>query len=112
MKLAIFDVDGTLVDSEKLWDISIHQLYERFGSSMSPEVRESTVGGSSEDVIRIVPEHRFNLLAPAHCHGAVLLRNSPPPPAPRRVGVAKCEYPMESASARARGHSRAESLTS
>ena len=54
MKAVLIDMDGTLVDSEKLWDISIHQLYERFGSSMSPEVRESTVGGSSEDVIRIV----------------------------------------------------------
>ncbi len=54
MKAVLFDMDGTLVDSEKLWDISIHQLYARFGSSMSPEVRDSTVGGSAENVIRIV----------------------------------------------------------
>ena len=54
MKAVLFDMDGTLVDSEKLWDKSMHQLYGRFGSTMSPEVRDSTVGGSAEDVIRIV----------------------------------------------------------
>lgn len=47
-------MDGTLVDSEKLWDISMHRLYTRFGSVMTPEVRDATVGGAAEDVIRIV----------------------------------------------------------
>lgn len=54
MKAVLFDMDGTLVDSEKLWDIAMRQLYDEHGSSMSPEVRDSTVGGSAEDVIRIV----------------------------------------------------------
>lgn len=54
MRAVLFDMDGTLVDSEKLWDISIHQLYDRFGTAMSPEVRDLTVGGAAEDVIRIV----------------------------------------------------------
>jgi len=54
MKAVLFDMDGTLVDSEKLWDVSMHQLYDRFGSTMSAQVRDSTVGGSAEDVIRIV----------------------------------------------------------
>lgn len=53
-RAVLFDMDGTLVDSEKLWDISMHALYERFGSHMSEEVRESTVGGSAEQVIHIV----------------------------------------------------------
>ena len=48
MKAVLFDMDGTLVDSEKLWDISMHQLYARFGSVMSPSVRDSTVGGSAD----------------------------------------------------------------
>lgn len=47
-------MDGTLVDSEKLWDISMHRLYDQFGAQMSPEVRRATVGGAAEDVIRIV----------------------------------------------------------
>jgi HAD superfamily hydrolase (TIGR01509 family) len=54
MKAVLFDMDGTLVDSEKLWDVAMHQLYARYGAVMTPEVRELTVGGSAEDVIRIV----------------------------------------------------------
>ena len=54
MKAVLFDMDGTLVDSEKLWDIAMQQLYAKFGGQMTPEVRESTVGGSAESVMRIV----------------------------------------------------------
>ena len=54
MRAVLFDMDGTLVDSEKLWDVAIQQLYERFGGELTPEVRQSTVGGSAEGVMRIV----------------------------------------------------------
>ncbi|HPX37638.1 MAG TPA: HAD family phosphatase [Mycobacterium sp.] len=54
MKAVLFDMDGTLVDSEKLWDIAMQKLYAKFGSEMTPEVRESTVGGSAESVMKIV----------------------------------------------------------
>ena len=54
MRAVLFDMDGTLVDSEKLWDISMHELYARLGGVLSPEVRESTVGGSAESVMAIV----------------------------------------------------------
>ena len=54
MKAVLFDMDGTLVDSEKLWDVAMHQLYAKFDAVLTPEVRESTVGGSAESVIRIV----------------------------------------------------------
>jgi len=47
-------MDGTLVDSEKLWDIAMRELYARHGGVLTAEVRESTVGGSSESVIRLV----------------------------------------------------------
>ena len=39
------DLDGTLVDSEKLWDIAMDALYERLGGVLTPQVRASTVGG-------------------------------------------------------------------
>lgn len=54
MKAVLFDMDGTLVDSEKLWDVSMQELYARFGGVMTPEVRNATVGGSAESVIRLV----------------------------------------------------------
>jgi HAD superfamily hydrolase (TIGR01509 family) len=54
VKAVLFDMDGTLVDSEKLWDVAMRELYSGYGAVMTPEVRESTVGGSAEDVIRIV----------------------------------------------------------
>jgi len=54
MKAVLFDMDGTLVDSEKLWDVSMRELYTRFGGVMTPEVRGATVGGSAESVIKLV----------------------------------------------------------
>jgi len=54
MKAVLFDMHGTLVDSEKLWDVAIARLYDRFGAELTPEVRRSTVGGSAEGVMRIV----------------------------------------------------------
>ncbi|MGV9801044.1 HAD family hydrolase [Mycobacterium sp. NPDC003449] len=54
MRAVLWDMDGTLVDSEKLWDVSMHALYARMGAVLRPEVRESTVGGSSASVMRIV----------------------------------------------------------
>lgn len=54
VKAVLWDMDGTLVDSEKLWDISMEALFERLGGVMTPEVRTSTVGGSAGSVIRIV----------------------------------------------------------
>ena len=47
-------MDGTLVDSEKLWDIAMEALYARLGGVLTPEVRASTVGGCAEDTMRIV----------------------------------------------------------
>lgn len=47
-------MDGTLVDSEKLWDVAINELYRRRGRVLAPEVRDATVGGSADGVMRIV----------------------------------------------------------
>jgi HAD superfamily hydrolase (TIGR01509 family) len=54
LSAVLWDMDGTLVDSEKLWDIAMQALYARLGGVMSPEVRAATVGGSAESVIAMI----------------------------------------------------------
>ena len=54
LQAVLWDMDGTLVDSEKIWDVSIRQLYGLLGGTMSPAVREATVGGSAGSVMRII----------------------------------------------------------
>ncbi|NIH96092.1 haloacid dehalogenase superfamily, subfamily IA, variant 3 with third motif having DD or ED/haloacid dehalogenase superfamily, subfamily IA, variant 1 with third motif having Dx(3-4)D or Dx(3-4)E [Mycolicibacterium fluoranthenivorans] len=51
LSAVLFDMDGTLVDSEKLWDVGMHALYGRMGGVMTEESREATVGGSAESVM-------------------------------------------------------------
>jgi HAD superfamily hydrolase (TIGR01509 family) len=54
LRAVLFDMDGTLVDSEKLWDVSLQALYERLGGVLTAEVRETTVGSSAWGLMRIV----------------------------------------------------------
>lgn len=54
MQAVLWDMDGTLVDSEKLWDIGLQELYRRHDRELSDEVRATTIGGSSEVVMQIV----------------------------------------------------------
>ena len=44
VKAVLWDMDGTLVDSEKVWDISLAALYKELGGELTPEVRASMVG--------------------------------------------------------------------
>jgi HAD superfamily hydrolase (TIGR01509 family) len=54
MQAVLWDMDGTLVDSEKLWDISLAALYAELGGRMTPEVRASMVGSLSDNTIRVI----------------------------------------------------------
>ncbi|MGW0158860.1 HAD family hydrolase [Mycobacterium sp. NPDC003323] len=54
MRAVLWDMDGTLVDSEKLWDLAIDEFYRRHDRVLTPQVRTTTVGGSSENVMKIV----------------------------------------------------------
>lgn len=47
----LWDMDGTLVDSEKLWDLSLTALYESFGGEMSRQTRAALVGASAEETM-------------------------------------------------------------
>lgn len=54
MRAVLFDMDGTLVDSEKLWDVSLAALYTELGGRLTPQVRASLVGSSAENTIATV----------------------------------------------------------
>jgi HAD superfamily hydrolase (TIGR01509 family) len=54
VQAVLWDMDGTLVDSEKLWDISLAALYAELGGELRPEVRAALVGSSAETTIRTV----------------------------------------------------------
>ena len=47
-RAVLWDMDGTLLDSEKLWDIAMAELAERLGVTMTTELRQSTLGNSMQ----------------------------------------------------------------
>ncbi|MFC4109059.1 HAD family hydrolase [Micromonospora zhanjiangensis] len=50
----LFDMDGTLVDSEKLWDVALHELAARYGGTLSDAGRRAMVGSSMADSMAIL----------------------------------------------------------
>jgi HAD superfamily hydrolase (TIGR01509 family) len=50
----LFDMDGTLVDSEKLWDVALQELAAVYGGRMSDAARKSIIGTSMADSMRIL----------------------------------------------------------
>jgi HAD superfamily hydrolase (TIGR01509 family) len=51
VRAVLWDMDGTLVDSEKLWDISLSAFYQSFGGAISRETRAALVGASAEETM-------------------------------------------------------------
>ncbi len=51
VRAVLWDMDGTLVDSEKLWDISLSALYESLGGALSRQTRTALVGASAEETM-------------------------------------------------------------
>jgi len=54
LRAVLWDMDGTLVDSEKLWDLAVEELYRQHDRVLTAQVRESTVGGSSDSLMQIL----------------------------------------------------------
>ncbi len=49
-------MDGTLVDSEKVWDIALNELAERAGGRLSQPARHAMIGSSMAGSMRILRE--------------------------------------------------------
>ncbi|MFC6145975.1 HAD family hydrolase [Corynebacterium nasicanis] len=55
---AIFwDMDGTLVDTEPLWEQFTYELSELMGRRLTPELRETTIGGSFRHTVQVCALH-------------------------------------------------------
>ncbi|MFB9852231.1 HAD family hydrolase [Micromonospora andamanensis] len=50
----LFDMDGTLVDSERLWDVALAELAHRYGGTLSTEARRAIIGTGMADSMRIL----------------------------------------------------------
>ncbi|QPK80200.1 HAD family phosphatase [Corynebacterium lizhenjunii] len=55
---AVFwDMDGTLTDSEPLWEKATYRLSRQLGKELVPEVRELTVGGTFAGTFAIIADY-------------------------------------------------------
>jgi HAD superfamily hydrolase (TIGR01509 family) len=54
LEAVLFDMDGTLIDSEKVWEVALNDLAERYGGVLSHEARLAMVGTSSERTMEIM----------------------------------------------------------
>jgi HAD superfamily hydrolase (TIGR01509 family) len=50
----LFDMDGTLVDSEKIWDLSLAELASRLGGELSPSARAAMVGSNLASALHLL----------------------------------------------------------
>ncbi|MET7671634.1 HAD family hydrolase [Micromonospora luteifusca] len=50
----LFDMDGTLVDSEKLWDVALQELAQEYGGELSADARQSIIGTAMAESMRIL----------------------------------------------------------
>jgi HAD superfamily hydrolase (TIGR01509 family) len=50
----LFDMDGTLVDSEKVWDVGLTELAHRYGGQLSAAARARMVGTSMTESMSIL----------------------------------------------------------
>ncbi|WP_344616971.1 HAD family phosphatase [Dactylosporangium salmoneum] len=50
----LFDMDGTLVDSEKVWEVGLNELSAHYDRTLSARARRAMVGTNMSDSMRIL----------------------------------------------------------
>src|SRR5262245_36010502 len=53
----LFDLDGTLVDTEKVWGIALAELAARYGGVLTDPVRAEMIGASSASTMSLLLDH-------------------------------------------------------
>jgi HAD superfamily hydrolase (TIGR01509 family) len=54
LKAVLWDMDGTLLDSEKLWDVAVYELADDLGGAMTQQTRHALIGSSGPNALRII----------------------------------------------------------
>ena len=49
-------MDGTLIDSEKLWDVAMRELAESYNGVLSDATRDATIGRATEQAVPMMLE--------------------------------------------------------
>lgn len=57
VRAILWDMDGSLIDTEPLWEVATYDVSERLGKRLTPELRAQTVGGAIHDTIAICATH-------------------------------------------------------
>lgn len=71
----LFDMDGTLLDSEKIWDVALDDLAEWLGGELSPSARARMVGSSLGRSVAILHSD-LGIEADPESSGAFLLERT------------------------------------
>lgn len=53
VKAILWDMDGTLVDTEPRWGEATYAMGRAMGRELTPEIRERTVGGTADGTVRL-----------------------------------------------------------
>jgi len=62
LEAVLFDMDGTLLDSEKLWDVGLHDLAAHLGFVLNPATRSRMIGMDQTESVELL--HREWGLSP------------------------------------------------
>lgn len=57
LRAVLWDMDGTLVDSEKLWTIALDELMVRLGNPLTDEIRVALIGSNMRRTTLILLAH-------------------------------------------------------
>jgi HAD superfamily hydrolase (TIGR01509 family) len=71
LQAVLFDMDGTLLDSEKVWDVALDDLATTLGGELSPAARRRMVGSSLGRSVAILHSD-LGIEADAESSGAYL----------------------------------------
>lgn len=54
LQAVLIDMDGTLLDSEKVWDVALHELARSLGGELDPATRADMVGSTMDRTVTIM----------------------------------------------------------